>query len=181
MEMLHRSDRSALVLVDMQTRLVPHIDQGAVVLAQAVRLARIAKLLGVPVVGTEQYPEGLGQLDAQVRTLCDEVLIKNHFDACEDGLERCLSDTCRHVVVAGTEAHVCVLQTCVGLLDRDFQVTLVVDAVGSRLESSRVAAIQRMAGLASAGLMLATVEMVAFEWMRTGQHSKFRDVLALIK
>lgn len=181
METLHRVDQSALILVDLQARLLPSIHDGEQVVGQAVRLARIAKILGVPVIATEQNPAGLGPSDPRIQAVSDHILHKAHFNACEDGLTQTLHASCRHVVVAGTEAHVCVLQTCVGLLERDFKVTLVVDAVGSRQELSRLAAIERLGMLEREGLIMATVEMVAFEWMRTCDHPRFRDVLALIK
>lgn len=181
MEMLHQADQSAVILVDLQARLMPSIHDGERVLTQAVRLARIARILDVPVIGTEQNPQGLGHSDPRIQVECNQIVSKSHFNACEDGLSDAFAMTCRHVIVAGCEAHVCVLQTCMGLLERDFQVTLVVDAIGSRLELSRLAAIERLGTLSHEGLVLATVEMVAFEWLRTCKHPKFRQALALIK
>ena len=82
------------------------------------------------------------------------------------------------MVVAGCEAHVCLLQTALELIEEELDVWVVTDACGSRTERNRDAAFDR---LASAGAELVTTEMVLFEWMRTAQHPAFRDIQALIK
>ena len=87
-------------------------------------------------------------------------------------------DPARHRGLAGCEAHVCLLQTALDLLDEEFDVWVVTDACGSRTERNRDAAFDRLAG---AGAELVTTEMVAFEWLRTAEHPRFREVLALIK
>jgi nicotinamidase-related amidase len=176
--MLHNASESTLILVDIQQRLMPAIFAGDRVLMEATRLARIARLLNVPVIGTEQNPDGLGEDAADIKQLCDQTLIKHHFDGCADHLVEALSPDRRTAIVAGCEAHVCVLQTALGLLDRGLAVTVVVDAIGARTERSRDTAVQR---LSSAGATMATVEMIAFEWMKTSNHPKFRDVLALVR
>lgn len=182
--MLHKSESSVLVLVDIQQRLLPRIFEGQQVLSQILRLANIAKLVDVPVLGTEQNPQGLGQNVAQVRQICDSsagTLEKTHFDACQDGLGptiAAIGPRRTQVVVAGCEAHVCVFQTCAGLLEQGFDVTLVVDAIGSREPANVKTAIRRARSL---GVTLASVEMIAFEWLRNSDHPRFRDVLALIR
>ncbi len=82
------------------------------------------------------------------------------------------------IVIAGCEAHVCLLQTALDLLEEEFDVWVVTDACGSRLESNRDAAFDRLAGN---GAELVTTEMVAFEWLRTADHPAFKDMLALVK
>ena len=175
---LHTLDESVLVLVDLQTRLMPAIHDGVSVVAQAIRLGNIAQVLDVPIIGTEQAPAGLGTNVEEIKRLCASTLAKNHFDGCAEGLVDALPKGRARVVVAGCEAHVCVLQTVIGLLNHGFQVTLAADSIGSRKVSDRDAAISR---LVRAGAEAATVEMVAFEWMRSSQHPRFRDVLRLIK
>ena len=176
--MLHAIESSALVLVDLQARLMPVIHEGTLVVSQAVRLGKIAQVLGVPVLGTEQTPRHLGRNDETIKGLCSRTVVKHHFDATADGLVDALPREITRTIVAGCEAHVCVLQTAMGLMARGVQVTLVSDAIGSRRPSDREAAINR---LARAGAEVATVEMIAFEWLRSSQHPKFRDVLKLIK
>ncbi|MDF3836239.1 isochorismatase family protein [Cupriavidus basilensis] len=176
--MLHNAAESTLVLVDFQARLMPAIHDGDRVVKEAIRLANIARVLGVPIVGTEQSPGSLGENLDEIKRLCDRTVAKDHFDACRDGLPDALPAGRKHVVVAGCEAHVCVLQTVAGLLDHGLKVTVVLDAIGSRKRASYEAAVDRMR---RDGATAATVEMIAFEWLRTSRHERFREVLGLVK
>src|SRR5437868_11434902 len=112
---------SVVVLVDYQSRLMPAIDGGSQVLAEATCLADVALALGIRVLGTEQNPQGLGPAIQTIRQRCATTLPKTNFDACADGLLDLLrpsgSETpLPHVVIAGCEAHVCLMQTSLGLL-----------------------------------------------------------------
>ncbi len=201
--MLIDVNESQLVLVDYQAKLMPVIADGAQVLQQATKLAQIAKLMKVPTWGTEQNPERLGPNEAGLRALCQKTLSKMHFSAVPDGLTDLLqappvrpasgnarslpkhlqkpqaaAPERRSIVIAGCEAHVCLLQTALDLLDDEWDVCVVTDACGSRTERNRDAAFDRLAG---AGAELVTLEMVAFEWLRSCEHERFKDVLALIK
>lgn len=200
--MLLDASESQLVLVDYQTRLMPVIFEGAVALANAVRLAQVAKLMEVPVIGTEQNPSRLGPNDAALRALCDRTLSKMHFSATEEGLGEWLRPPAKPqggnarslpkhlqkptgaqserglIVIAGCEAHVCLMQTALDLIEDEFDVWVVTDACSSRTERNRDAAFDRLAG---AGAELVTTEMVAFEWLRSCEHPAFKDMLALIK
>jgi nicotinamidase-related amidase len=201
--MLLEADESQLVLVDYQARLMPAIHEGPAVLANAMRLARMAQLLDVPVWGTEQNPAGLGENAPELRGLCKKTLSKTHFSGVADGLADWLRPPARPqggnarslpkhlqkapqaaaperavIVMAGCEAHVCLLQTALDLLDEEFEVWIVTDACGSRTERNRDAAFDRLAG---AGAELVTTEMVAFEWLRTSRHPAFKQVLELVR
>jgi nicotinamidase-related amidase len=199
--MLLDADECQLVLVDYQERLMPAVHDGEAVLRNAVKLATLAPMFGVPVWGTEENPQGLGPLVSQVRSLCTKTLPKMRFSACADGLLELLRPPARQggnarslpkhlqknapaaperpaVVIAGCEAHVCLMQTALDLLDEEFEVFVVTDACGSRTERDRDAAFDRLAG---AGCELVTTEMVAFEWLRTAEHPAFDDVLRLVK
>ena len=191
-----------LVLVDYQQRLMPAIDDAASVLANARRLGQAANLLGVHAWGTEQNPSKLGPNDESIRALCHKTLSKMHFSACADGLVEWLRPPARQpsgnarslpkhlqkpqatpperpsIVLAGCEAHVCLLQTALDLLDEEFEVWVVTDACGSRTVRNRDAAYDRLAG---AGAELVTTEMVLFEWLRTCEVPEFKAVQALIK
>ena len=171
---------SSLVLVDYQERLMPAIHNAAQVLSTAQLLARAARLLEIPVLGTEQNPAGLGPNVEAVKTECETTVIKTHFNACEDGLLPALSAAkdSPQVVVAGCEAHVCMLQTALGLRRAGKQVWVVANASGSRRPEDHAAAMQR---LQHAGANILTHEMVLFEWLAHSQHPRFREVLALIK
>jgi nicotinamidase-related amidase len=198
--MLLDASASQLVLVDYQARLMPAIFEGPLVLANAVRLAQAAKLLGVPTWGTEQNPSKLGENDAELRALCRNTLSKMQFSGVEEGLGEWLRPPAKApqgnarslpkhlqkpesaerstIVIAGCEAHVCLLQTALDLLEDEFDVCVVTDACSSRTERNRDAAFDRLAG---AGAELVTTEMVAFEWLRSAEHPQFKAVHALIK
>jgi nicotinamidase-related amidase len=160
-------------------------------------------VLEVPVWGTEQNPDKLGSNAPELRELCRKTMAKMHFSAVAEGLGDWLRPPARPaggnarslpkhlqkaaapsaperptIVVAGCEAHVCLLQTALELLEQEFDVWVVTDACASRTERNRDAAFDRLAG---AGAELVTTEMVAFEWLRTAEHPAFRDVQGLIK
>ncbi len=198
--MLLDAEQSQLVLVDYQARLMPAIADGAAALANAVRLARAAQALGVPVFGTEQNPSKLGENDPALRALCQQTLAKMHFSAVSEGLGEWLKPPARSpqgnarslpkhlqkppeltrelIVIAGCEAHICLLQTALELIEDEFDVWVVTDACASRTERNRDAAFDRLAG---AGAELVTTEMVVFEWLRTAEHEQFKALQGLIK
>ena len=200
--MLLDDQDSQLVLVDYQSRLMPAIHEGDLVLTNAMRLAQGAHWLEVPTWGTEQNPDKLGQNPVELRALCRRTLPKMSFSACADGLIEVLRPAPRaaggnarslpkhlqkavpqdpsrqSIVIAGVEAHVCLLQTALELLEAEFEVWVVTDACGSRTERNRDAAFDRLAG---AGAELVTTEMVLFEWLRTAEADPFKEIQALIK
>ena len=170
----------SLVLVDYQQRLMPAIDRHAEVLADALCLAEAAQLLGLRIVGTEQNPQGLGPNVAALRERCGSTLTKMHFDACADGLLDLLRTPtpAPEVVIAGCEAHVCLMQTALGLLRAGLTVWVVAPACGSRSAADHGLGMER---LRHAGAGIVSVEMVAFEWLRSCEHEAFRRVLKLLK
>jgi nicotinamidase-related amidase len=200
--MLLDADQSQLVLVDYQTRLMPAIFESALVLANAQRLAQAAKLLQVPAWGTEQNPSKLGETPPELRALCQRTLAKMQFSGVEEGLGEWLRPPLKapagnarslpkhlqkpsntpseraSIVIAGCEAHVCLLQTALHLLEDEFEVWVVTDACSSRTERNRDAAFDRLAG---AGAELVTTEMVLFEWLRSAEHAQFKPIQNLIK
>lgn len=174
--MLMDRERSALLIVDLQPRLLPAIDAGEEVVAHAIWLAQVAARLEVPAVISEQYPQGLGHTDARVREAAPgaRVVEKIHF-SCADG--GCLVGTAveaaPQVVICGTECHVCVLQTALGLRALGKEVFLVAEACGSRRPQDKALALARMAG---EGVRVVSREMVAFEWLGQAATDEFRDV-----
>jgi nicotinamidase-related amidase len=170
---------SVLLLIDMQQRLLPAIHDGDAVVANAVRLAEGAGLLDVPVRATEQNPAGLGPTVEPLAAYPQLVLPKTAFGAVgEPGFATLLPPRTEEIVVAGAEAHVCVLQTVLGLLAARHRVVLVADAVGSREPASKAAGIDRAR---RHGAEVVTTEMVLFEWLRDSTHPRFREVQKLIK
>ena len=175
--MMMDADNATLVMIDYQPRLLPAIHHGQKLVARSVTLGRIAALLDVPVIGTEQSPDKLGENVPSIKRLCAETLAKSRFDASETLRATALSER-RQVVLCGCEAHVCVLQTALGLQRLGFEVFVVEDAVGARRQADKGAALAR---LSQAGINVVTLEMVAFEWLRDADHPRFRDVQTLIK
>jgi nicotinamidase-related amidase len=173
------AESSALLVIDLQERLMPAIHDGPAVVAATVRMARAAALLDVPVCATEQNPAGLGGTVAEVAAFPQLVMAKTAFSAVADpGFATLLPPGVEEVVVAGAEAHVCVLQTVLGMLARRQRVLLVADAVGSRSPADRDVAIDRMR---RHGAEVVTSEMVLFEWLRDSLHPRFREVHALLR
>lgn len=172
------ASRSTLIIIDLQERLMPAIQDGDAVVKNALTLARAARLLDIPVVGTVQNPAGLGPNMPDVQALCGRMIEKMDFDSCAEPAFLSALDPAHELIVAGCEAHVCVLQTTLGLLRRKRRVRLVADAIGARRAVDKAVAIERAR---AAGAELVTAEMVAFEWMRSCTHPKFKDVLQLLK
>lgn len=168
-----------LLLIDLQGRLMPAIAGSDAVVENAGRLAEAARLLKVPILATEQNPAGLGGTVEALAALPSAILPKTYFDATrEAAFEGFLPPDRPTLVVAGCETHVCVLQTVLGLLEKGRSVALVRDAVGSRREASRDAALERAK---AHGAELVTTEMVIFEWLGTSDHPGFREALNLVR
>jgi nicotinamidase-related amidase len=174
--------RSAhLVLVDLQEKLLAAMPDSAAVKAACSLLGEAARLFGVPVTATEQYPQGLGRTVASLQPYCGDVRTKQRFSASEalgwptastPGVER------DQIVLAGVEAHVCVAQTALDLLALGYRVWVVADAVASRSPRDRDLAIER---LRDNGVFLTTTEAVVFEWCETADDPQFRALSGLVK
>jgi nicotinamidase-related amidase len=178
--MLLERTKSLLLLVDMQERLVPAMAGAADVTARCGILLSSAYELGVPILASEQYPKGLGPTLPGLAEFATRRLEKMEFSAyansrIKDELTRAGQT---QIVLAGIEAHVCVLQTGLDLIAAGFQVFAVADAVASRRPESREVALQR---LARAGATLITAEMALFEWLRSADAPEFRAISKLIR
>jgi nicotinamidase-related amidase len=170
---------SVLLVIDVQSRLMPAIEQREAVVTNIRRLLAAATLLDVPVLVTEQNPEGLGAVAPDL-SLTDgtPIIRKMTFDACrEEGFVAHLPEGAA-IAIAGCEAHVCVLQTVLGILDQGRGVFVVRDAIGARRAESKETAIRRME---RHGADVVTTEMVIFEWLGTAAHPRFREAIALVK
>ncbi|WP_209428419.1 isochorismatase family protein [Pararhodobacter sp. SW119] len=169
---------STLLAIDFQARLIPVIEDAEDVLTNARRLLDIAARLGIPRLFTEQNPAGLGATVGDLAPREGEVFHKMTFDASRaEGLLESLPAN-NVLIVMGCEAHVCVLQTVLGLLSGKREVYIVRDAIGSRRLESKEAALRRME---RHGAEIVTVEMVMFEWLDTCEHPQFRNIVKLIK
>jgi len=152
-------DRSILLLVDFQTRLMPSIEDGPAVVRNARRLLDGAKLFGVPVLFTEQNAKGLGGTLLELLSGSEKIAHKMTFDACRAPGFLAMLPPGHDIVVSGSETHVCVLQTVLGLVEAGRHVFIVRDAVGSRRSESKETAIRRME---RNGVEVVTTEMVIF-------------------
>jgi nicotinamidase-related amidase len=180
--MLMSAAESCLLVVDMQARLVPSMATPQTVVDNARILIEAAKRLDVPLLVSEQYPRGLGPTVPEIAALvpADRTLQKMHFSCIGDAgfAGRFREIGRRQAVVAGVEAHVCVLQTAEDLLAAGVETFVVADATSSRTEDSHAAAMDRLRG---AGARIVTTEMVVFEWLAKAGTPEFKELSALIK
>ncbi len=173
---------TALVVVDLQTKLLAALPRAAAVLARTALLLDAAHAFGLPVAATEHAPERIGLLDPAIRPRIPDqhIITKTCFSAAAEpgALARFQALQRSHLVVVGAEAHVCVLQTALGLADAGWQVTLVADAVASRREQDRACALTYAA---TQGLSVVTTEMLVFAWLGHAGHPAFRPLIRAIK
>lgn len=181
---LARAD-SMLVVIDVQEKLMPVIDDAAAVIANIERLVRGCKIFDVPALLTEQYVKGLGPTVPAVKRAFEETfgyepIEKTCFSAAGDGefLAALRMVKKKHVILAGVETHVCVYQTAIDLLEAGHEVHVAADAVSSRTASNRKIALQRMV---SAGVKLTSTEMSLFELLGTSESEEFRKISRLVR
>ncbi|MCG5534573.1 isochorismatase family protein [Ectothiorhodospira mobilis] len=174
-----------LLVVDIQERLASAMAEAdrARVCRTAAGLARAAATLEIPVTVTEQYPQGIGATEAAVKAALPDtarLLEKTAFSCCGEApiMERLQGLARPQVVLCGMEAHVCILQTALGLLQAGFAVFVVQDGVCSRDAEHRRNALERMA---RAGIIVSNYESVLFEWLGDSRHPRFRDLLPLVR
>ncbi len=171
---------TALLVVDVQDKLMVKIPAAQALVRNIAFLVDAARLVGVEAIATEQYPRGLGPTVPALAERLPQRPDKVGFSCCAvpglvDGLRQRQRS---RVLLAGIEAHVCVLNTALDLLAAGFRVYLAVDAVGSRYEVDREVALRR---LEQAGVILTTAETAVFEWLGGSQHPQFKQVSALVQ
>ena len=179
--MLIRSSESVLAVIDMQARLVPAMQAPARTIRNTKTLLAGAEEMEIPILVTEQYPEGLGPTVPELRLpAAAQVLPKMHFSCLEDpGFSAALQGLGRRqVVLTGMEAHICVMQTAASLIEAGYQVFVVSDATASRSLESEAACIARLTAI---GAGIVTTEMVIFEWLGRAGTPAFKKMLAHVK
>lgn len=171
---------AALLVVDVQGKLMERIDRRDEVLANIVRAIRGAKLLQIPVFATEQYPKGLGPSLPEIAELVPHRPEKTCFHCCAvpEIFERIHALGIRQATLVGIEAHVCVAQTALELLSMGVRVQVLADAVSSRRPFDRDVSLRR---LEHAGAVVSTVEAALFEWTESADHPRFKAISALVK
>ena len=188
-------ERAIVVVIDLQGRLVDLMHRPRMVIDGTARLLRLAQLFDLPVIVTEQYPRGLGPTREELEAVIEETdpegrrtrrVEKDSFGCCgEPAFEEALAaarpalePARQQVVVAGIEAHICVVQTVLDLLSRGTDVHVCWDCVSSRGEEYRRHALERMGG---AGAQITNHESVAFELARDKNHPQFKGVNRLLR
>jgi len=173
---------SALLVIDIQERLAPAIHDSETVAANSVRLLTAAQRLAVPAFVSEQYVKGLGPSLPAIQAAGGSARFfeKTHFSCtAEPGVTDMLrAADRRQILLTGTETHVCVLQTALGLVDEGFTVYLVADASSSRSPRNCQLAVER---LRACGVYIVSTEMVLFEWLERAATEEFRALLPLIR
>ena len=173
---------SLLLLIDVQGKLASVVSNADRVEKNIGKLLRSCKLLGVPVLYTEQYPKGLGHTVEPLKELLDDQVPfeKLSFSCCgsEDFMRRLRSLGRNDILVVGMEAHVCVYQTCIELLEFGYNVHLVTDAVSSRNEENRMLGLHC---IERAGGVPTSTEMAIFELLRVAEGETFRSISKIIK
>jgi nicotinamidase-related amidase len=174
------AQHGALLIVDMQDKLLAQIADSESVITNSIGLIRGARVLGLPVWATEQYPRGLGPTVAEIAALIPERPAKTTFHCCAvpQLLEQLYGRHIRHVTVAGIEAHVCIAQTALELLDMGFRVQVPADAVTARRRIDWEFALRR---LEQAGAVISTTESVLFEWTESSDRAEFKAISEVIK
>lgn len=174
-------DNTVLVVVDVQEKLARVMSEKEALLASVVKMLKGAKILGLPVIRTEQNPKGLGETVVEVaELLSDEPVTKLSFSCCGETnfMERLSALNRRQVLILGIESHVCVYQTVADLLHSGYEVQVVADAVSSRTPENRAIGLERCKEL---GASLTSVETALFELLKKGEGDKFKEMLRVVK
>lgn len=180
--MLIERGRSCLLVVDIQERLAPAMADPEPAIRNSATLIQAARRLDVPILVSEQYPQGLGPTVSALRALApaESFVSKVSFSCAHDpAIRERLAELGRpQVVICGMEAHVCVLQSALGLKQAAFAPYVVADATDSRVVASKDTALAR---LRADGVEIVTTEMVLFEWLAQAGTAEFKDLIKLIK
>jgi len=178
-ELMSRGD-SALLMVDVQEKLIGHIDGHKRILWNIRRLLDGAEALGVPTAATEQYPQGLGGTVAELAGRFESIPSKVAFScgACPEIFERFSQAGIFKLLVVGIEAHVCVAQTVFDAMTAGYRVYIAVDAVGSRYPLDAQTALARME---ASGAVLTTTEAALFEWCQAAGTPEFKRISQLVR
>ena len=172
---------AVLILVDYQGRLADIVDRSELVIPNALRMIKGCQALGVPVIASVQVPEKLGPMPAELAEALDgEPIAKSVFSALREPefLLALHQSGRKQVILGGIEAHVCVLQTGLDLIDAEYDLHVLSDGIFSRTSENHDLALQR---LHEAGAVLTSVEIALFEMIRTSKHPEFRTISKLVK
>ena len=179
---LLKPEKTALLIIDIQERILPVINNYQSVVENTLKLIKGFKVLGLPIYFTEQYPKGLGPT---VRSILDELGDLKPFDkmsfSCSGAgelFDKFKKKKLSQIVVCGIESHVCVQQTVLDLVENNIQVNLAADAVSSRKEMDYRTAVERMS---HNGVEITTTESILFELLKVCGTPQFKEISKLVK
>ncbi|MGN0383058.1 MAG: isochorismatase family protein [Eubacterium sp.] len=173
--------KSAVIVIDMQEKLLPAMDEKQKILDRTCKLLETAQLLDIPILLTEQYPKGLGETVREIKDIVpQQAVAKTSFSAClVPEVNDWLADVNRELIfICGVESHVCVLQTAMDLKASGYTPVIVKDCVGSRTSEEKDGAIVRAV---AEGVKLITFEQLAFELIKDSKHPKFKQISEIVK
>ena len=176
-----QTDDTALLVIDMQERLVPVMEGAEELVQRVATMSRGARELGLPILATEQYPNGLGKTVSEVaEAMGVQPLEKLSFSAvAAEGFHQALLNAGRRtILIAGIETHVCVMQTCLDMIDEHLQPILLADCTASRHRVDRDTALARLRG---AGVLVTTLESALFELLGGAGTEQFKSISRLVK
>ncbi|MFC2076546.1 hydrolase [candidate division KSB1 bacterium] len=177
-------DNSVLLIIDVQEKFRPVMFNIEALLANIPKLAKTFRLLEIPILVTEQYPKGLGETMSEIKGVLEDndYVDKTCFDCFgksefADLLQKKYPDR-KNLIVCGLETHVCIAQTVMSALERDYTVHLVADALSSRKKTDYHIALER---LASDGAKIASTEMVIFQLLKDSKHEHFKAISQIVR
>jgi nicotinamidase-related amidase len=178
------ADSCALVVVDIQEKLLPPIFNKEALLKNSQLLIRLAKILDLPIIVTTQYSKGLGSTVPEIASLLEDVPAFDKLEFSCFGSDqfrsrlKALPGNRNTVLLCGMEAHICVMQTALGALNQGYLVHIASDAVGSRAEWNWKIGLERMK---SAGAVISSTEMMMYELLRCSGTPQFKELLKHLK
>lgn len=176
-------DNTVLVVIDVQGKLAQLMDQKEILFANLERIIRGAKVLNLPIIWTEQVPSKLGQTSPTIADLLVDVtepIAKSSFSCCgvTPFMAQLTNTDRKQILLTGIETHICIYQTAVDLLEKEYEVQLVTDAVSSRTAANRELGINR---IKEAGATLTSTEMALFELLRVAEGPEFKAIAKIVK
>jgi nicotinamidase-related amidase len=175
-------DETVAVVIDIQEKLLPHMDEGEIILQNCLKLIEGLQILSVPILITQQYTKGLGNTDPSIVRMFPEFrfIEKISFSCCDEPVfaEKVGLSGKTNIIICGIESHVCVLQTCLDMLNSGFIPVIVEDCVTSRKENDKRIAIERMR---NEGAIITTMESLIFELTRQSGNETFKNISRIVK
>lgn len=177
-----KSEKTALIVVDVQGKLAQLMHGKQALFENLQKIIKGMKVMGIPILWVEQNPEGLGPTIPEVSELLTGInpISKSSFSSCknEHFIQALKAANRNQILIAGIEAHICVYQTAMNLVESGYEVEVVTDAVSSRTIENKTLALQKMN---SAGVALTSTEMALFELLEVAEGEHFKEILKIVK